>query len=312
MSKDHYVSKTYLKSFVITSSQKILTLNKRKNQTRARPVHPSKVCYRINGDRNDELVDSEAFSNFLVLFENNWSKEVEALKTEGFTSNNLFVFSGYMAALMISSPAYRRLNVQQFQVDQLKFVPSGECYLNNLSSGETFEINKIVKEGKLFFDSKGSEELIRAAKISEIYPQLNAFYYGSWKLLRNNGHELFVTSDTPLVFDPPRGDGPAEVYFPITPYLAICNTPNQRARDFDIQTTPGSKKYKEIETRLHYSKRLNRHMVSCAEKLIILSIDEPRINKLVQDYSNYRLEAINQNRRPIAFEPKTFDIDGLK
>jgi len=76
--KDHYVSQTYLKSFV-NDSGLLVPYYKHGEVIIGKAKSPKSVCKEEDGDLNSYFVNPRIIDDYLKLFENSWAKHLDAL-----------------------------------------------------------------------------------------------------------------------------------------------------------------------------------------------------------------------------------------
>jgi len=277
MSKDHYVAKTYLKSF----TDENLFYPYRKAVPRkiiGKQISPSAVCHQLNGDINQYLDDPEYLKKALPLMENNWARIVNELESGPISVQDKAILAGYLAVLRICTPTAKRLSknsVENILKATALTIPS-EALSKEARQGER-RGKEMLRTGEAGFDADG--EATKAMMMENLGYLTKKLLESPWTVLFNETYHDFVTSDNPLILT-----GVAnrfEFFVPLKPKLGLLVHPQIESKDSDLT------EYLEADIKKTFAKKLNKLMVKAAEKLVLYRHEEKWLEGMVKKYANW-------------------------
>jgi hypothetical protein len=292
---DHFVSKTYLKSF---SDEKgmLIPYYKNKNKIIGKPKSPSSICYEKDGDSNSFFKDSRILDEYLKLFENYWAEHIDDLEKNRESPMTKFHIAGYLSYLKTCTLAAKRIGYEMIE--------------SSIQPTINHELRKIELEGKIPDEIK---ELLRTRRLDQIlnieiepdYPHsiaitnlvstTNLLYQSDWDILFNNSDVPFITSDNPtaLYYRSPN-DYIAATYFPLTPKIAVLIKPNpniKRSQNINIDQVNHDRD-RNISINEKHVNKFNELIVKSAEKVVIHSKSELWLEELVDKYKNWQVQLL--------------------
>ncbi|UVK56786.1 DUF4238 domain-containing protein [Mesorhizobium sp. AR02] len=292
MRKDHYVAQTYLKHFVHPGG---MLHAYRKSDLKDFPCHPGDICREMGGDIvPDFLSKPEALGEYRKTFEPYWKPSVEALANGHAPADVKFAVSGYMANLMVTTPAATRLFVEGNNRNVIETVRAYQV-LNARRGKADPKLQRAIEEvdkGRIAVETYPN--FIRAMMARQLTEHAWRIYNAEWIVVKNSTRLEFVTCDNPAAFHDPgpfRGGKPIlPRYLPLTPSLClhVVMDVSMRLDEADFSREPqGSVRFAAIEPR--GVERINEAVVQCAEDLIISSGKRNDIEALVAKFASHRV-----------------------
>ena len=291
MALDHYISQVYLKNF---NSPKLGHLMHAMNKGDLKHFTPfaDSICRIEEGNTNPYLKENRLIEEFLKEIEPKYNLALSRLKNRKIDNECIYTIAGFIAYVMICSPAGMRLNSTPLRGpleesarildNQGKLRPpppslGGKTPSDLLSNGKA----------KIEIDPKYPQ----AIGINRILDSVSMFGNFTWEILINEYKDSpFFTSDYPVAIERLDSSRPMNKIIPLDPFMAIRIIPdptfNIRARDFTFANfksafrKPNRKKVNHI----------NKLIVRCAENIVVYCDDHDWIPRFIQKNSSFRIE----------------------
>lgn len=229
MSKDHYVAQTYLRRFA-NERGKIVPYYKRKNTVIGSEKPTSSVCFEMDGDRSDYLSNRDALDEFLRVFEDHWSENIDTLSAREIDLDSIFEVAGYIARMRAATPTAKRIGARRIQ--SLIRPHVDEVARQQLSHIAMPAETRTIIEETLNHDGLSIEidpKFPHAYAILSIASLARSLFAGAWLVLFNQSNMPFITSDNPVVvYRPNQQDVIPHWFVPLTPTLSVLIHPADR------------------------------------------------------------------------------------
>lgn len=295
MSNDHFVAQTYLKHFGDPNAKGMLHAY-RKTDGKEFPCWPKDVCAEWEGDLNDWFPDNPGMlGDFRKIFEPYWNPAVQTiLEGSSIDPSEKFALSGYMANLMVCTPAWRRIGQRLYRQSALVTLKAKNEMLERRG-----ELDPLLKEGLESIDSGLLEitvepDFIRAKVTQSLMNFACMIYNLDWLVVKNETDHLFITSDNPVAMDFAGPGTPMRRLLPITPRLCLSVrmdgeqmkrlTPDDMQRV--IASSPKGRIY-HAQARPQGVRETNKLVVQCADELVFSSAEDSRIRELTRKYAKF-------------------------
>ena len=117
MPRDHYIAETYLKHFL--GSDGYLHLY-RKSNGKYFATNTRAICHEWDGDIIQEfLANPKMLGEYRSMFESAWNPAVTHLATGRVSREDKLAIAGYLANLLVCTPAWRRISIKGSNADLL-------------------------------------------------------------------------------------------------------------------------------------------------------------------------------------------------
>lgn len=294
MPRDHYIAETYLKHFL--GNDGFLHVY-RKSDGKYFPARPRDICHEWDGDIIQEfLANPNLLGEYRNLFEPAWNPAVAQLASGRVSREDKLAISGYLANLLVCTPAWRRISIKGNNANLLHTLKVHDA-LNTKHGKPDIKIKEALAaldSGQFKLDTK--PDFIRAICARHLMQYAWIFYNSNWLILRNDTATGFITSDNPAAFDDPgpwRGQQPRlPRHFPITPGLCVsCDMTLAERHDSKPNfSLPPLGTVTATNARPAEVKRVNKAIVLCAEDFVILSQKTPSLEALTRKYATWRID----------------------
>lgn len=261
---------------------------------------PKDVCHEWDGDINPILQKQDLLGDFRSIFEPFWNLSVASILSGTVSAQDKWVVSGYMANLMASIPAWRRVGIDMYdqmtvarlraEVDVLK--EHGQPVEPDLAKGV-----EMLERGELKVATEPDYIKALATKHLMSYAWLN--YNVDWLIFRNETAQPFITSDNPVAYDYSGiPSSPVWRYLPITPSICLCVEydpmrhkieelpPEALERGLAVQ--PAGMVRSSIAEPAKV-REINKLILRCGEQLVFSSDPFEKLPVLVRKYGKYRM-----------------------
>ncbi len=294
MPRDHYIAETYLKHFL--GSDGYLHVY-RKSTGEYFSTGPRAICHEWDGDIiQNFLANPRMLGDYRSLFEPAWNPAVKQLATGRVTREDKFAIAGYLANLLVCTPAWRRISIKSSDADLVHTLRAYDalCTEHGTPDPKIKAAVAAIDAGKFVPETK--PDFIRAMHALQLMRYAWILYNSDWLILHNDTGTGFITSDNPAAFDDPgpwRGQPPRlPRYFPITPRLCVSCDMSLTRRvenppDFSLPPLGTVAAATPPPTDI---KRVNKAIVLCAEDLVISSQKLPSLEALAQKYAGWRID----------------------
>lgn len=297
MADDHYVAQTYLRRFADRDGR--LNAYRKDGKAPFRPW-PQDICHEWNGDQNPMLPDRPEFlGDIRSIFEPEWNKVVECLSKRETNKEIRFLVALCFAHMMTCVPAWYRV---MLAVTTRKLI--GDLEVEQALRAEQGVVDPdiesavaMIKAGELLI--KVDPDFVKAQMSLRIFRHASFAYHSDWLFLENKTDIPFLISDNPVAMEyvgDPAAGAPLKRIMSITPHLALTMT-FSRAKlpkaQQDMKSLLETEPAGSIEG-MHPSPRevreFNRLISQCAERFVFSNRQDDGVGKLVEKYSQYRLE----------------------
>jgi len=294
-SDDHCLAQTYLNKFVNEKGD-IYPYYKKSHIIIGKPKKPKGICFETNGDTNKYFPDPRILDQYLPVFENTWSENIDKIENQGLDGDTKYKIAGYIAFLRACTPTAKRLGQESIsgviKPFANKFMKSSLDENKTISADSKALLNKIITENQMILDI--DREFAHALGIESLISVLNQLYCSCWLVLKNQTNIPLVTSDNPTTLYYPDNEPQfAHIYIPVKTDLAILISPDlsiMTAEHKDVLNYPNNNdRFGTIKK--NYVKMFNTLVVKGAEKLVIHSSMEEWLEKLVQKYRNWMIQS---------------------
>lgn len=287
MPKDHYVSQTYLKRFGDTAKGGMLNAY-RKSDGGQFPCWPRDVCTEWDGDLNPEWFPdrSGALGELRNVFEPLWTPSVQSIQDRQVADEQKYAIALMVSNLMSCTPAWRRCaaEMQAFLTTEALLFSSR---MEEKHKGKSRLLRKAIQaleDGEIYLDV--DDDRVRAQATMNIPDFGWNLFHQNWRILENDTHLPFVTSDNPVTIHPTSLDQNVR-HLAITPYL--CLIISMERQDLPERTgfvpslgSVGYAKATEKDVR-----QLNTITIMCAEDLVFSKESNKGLAKIVAQYSDF-------------------------
>ncbi len=287
-SRDHYVSRTYLKHFCC-SPEHVFMYRKKEKFEKAAPV--GTICCEPGGDICEHFTNKFVIREILSEIEPKWNIFINAVKNKNIVDVHkaeskagersfLESISLYIAYLRCLSPVVNKLAKEAREGVFNKFTLPLLADFEDERLDE--DVRQSIRNGE-FRVEIGDKQYYKAMGVHALLSIAVEFYERDWEVLINKSDVGFITSDTPIIPLPVAElllNEKAPIYLPLTSNYALLIRPNQ---GWCI-------KYRDI-SRVKV-KEYNKEIVKWAVDKVISSADDTGVSKLVDKYRNY--EAKNE------------------
>jgi hypothetical protein len=292
MANDHFVARTYLKHFGDASNGDRL-YGYRKSNGDEFPCRPRNICREWDGDINESWLARcpDLLGQFRKMFEPLWNGAVESLISGACPPPHRFAVAGYVANLMTSVPAWRRVGVQLYNDHATAYLLFAKR-MKEKHGDPLLPVDAItmLERGTIKLDHE--PDYIKAVVTRQLLEAAWAIYHQDWTLLSNPTPHPFLTSDNPVAIEEAKDfREPSNHFVAITPKLGL-QLRNRRSELPPI--TPKLREPLGITSRRTIqateAKQLNRLVARCAEDLVLSSTRCLSLAKLVRNASKFRVE----------------------
>jgi Protein of unknown function (DUF4238) len=300
MAKDHFVAQTYLKHFGDPNVGGMLHAYRKRDLTYFQ-CWPGDVCHEWNGDNNDAFLEyPELLGDYRRIFEPAWNPAVESISKGVLTNIEKFAIAGYMANLMIATPAWIRVAADIGKQLAISNLLDAKHSRPNLAEEDPllFEVIKMIEAGEL--TPEVAPDFIKAKITKQVLAIAYIMYDQDWHIFRNHTQFPFLTSDNPVAIEcSSQLGGTFTRFLAISPTTCIRirfepsnyehkNIGDIAARTVRIRMPPKGIKCENISSA--YAKHVNRVIVQSSESLVFSSNPSDKIRGLVSKYALFRVE----------------------
>ena len=291
MALDHFVSQVHLRKFYSEALGEAFYAI-RKSELNVFHQGAANVCRIEDNSTNHYLVDERIVEEFLKGVEPFYNNAVKDLASGNLNQQVIYVISGFIAYILTCSPAGMRIQSAPLKstvkatsklVEKIEGFPSPPESLRGKSFLDLIEKGKI----KTVIDPKYPQ----AIGIMNILSSIKVLGNSAWEILHNPFDDSsFFTSDFPICIEKTNDPRVLNKIVPLTPKLAIRILPNISISEENLTYD-----FKEFKWRFKKLTRkevfyINRHIVRCAESLVMFRDNKPWVSKFVKKNSKYRIE----------------------
>jgi len=283
MAKDHYVAQTYLKSFSVEHKEGFVNAIRKNDLKQLNAIPVKSICYKIDWGTNSYFPNNpRVIEDYLKPFESKWTTCIKALSDEKFDIEIKYLMSGYMAYLKTYTPTATRLGEKGLsEVVRQTYEVLERKELLNPDSKYASIIKKIQKGGGVRVDVK--TDYAKALGVQSLYSILQWHLRFPWRILMNDTSIPFITSDNPVCWQYWNEHYYPDLYFPITPKIALLIHPTREVNTTVVDAS--------MAINLEGVKLFNTLVVKCAEDLVIFSKDFG-VEALVREFKDWRVEKL--------------------
>ena len=283
MAKDHYVAQTYLKSFSVEHRESFVNAIKKSDLKQLNAIPTKSICYKIDWSTNSYFPNNpRVIEDYLKIFEPRWMTCIKSLSDEKFNMEIKYLMSGYIAYLKTYTPTAARLAEKSLsEVVRQTYEILEKKELLNPDSKYASVIKKIQKGGGVRINVK--TDYAKALGAQSLYALLQGYLRFPWKVLMNDTKIPFISSDNPVCWQYWNDHSYPDLYFPITPKMALLIHPLPIGAA-TIPDAPMSIKPEGVEL-------FNTLTVKCAENIVIFNKDFG-VGALVKEFQNWKTEML--------------------
>lgn len=299
--QDHYVSQTYLRSF-INEDGYLTPYYKHGEIVIGKPKSPKSVCKEEDGDLNSYFKDPRILDDYLKLFENDWTKHVSALGNLESDFDTKYGIAGYISFLRACTPTAKRLG-QGILAETIQPVADKIISESVNDPDAPPEIKELYEKRGIdnFYKLEVDREYAHARAISGLVGAAHRLFCSDWLVLKNETGMPFVTSDNPAVlYHRPEFSNTASTFIPLAPNLAVLITPDPSK---DAPTLEEMEKFTHENDRFadikeEYVPKFNELVVKSAERLVLSSGAFDWLEEMVRENKSWRVQTVT-NKIPL-------------
>jgi hypothetical protein len=294
---DHYVSQVHLKNFYSPRLGDLMYAI-RKSDLMSFTPNAQSVCRIENGSTNLYLREDRAIEEFLKGIEPKYNRALEKLKTDNIDSECIYVIAGFVAYVLMCSPAGMRIQsewlkgVVEETARRLDSKGSFSAPPPELGGGSLIEL---MNSGRVSWEI--DPKFPQAISISSILSQTVTFGNFTWDVLINPFEDSpFFTSDFPVAIEKTEDLRVLNRVVPLSPNLGIRIRPDL---SFDEKRTDYFfSGFRYVIRKLSRAEvvNINRLIVRCAESIIFFRDEHEWIPKFVEKNAAFRIEPKTDRR----------------
>jgi len=286
MALDHFVPQVHLRQFCCPS------LNGKLNAIRKSNLHyftptTGAICGMNEGNTNKFLKEPRLIENFLKEIEPKYPQSINNLIEGCLDQETIYTISGFVAYVLVCSPAGTRLNAGSF--DEILAETA-----RRLEKGGKFppppagmkSLAQMLDEGaaKVVIDSK----LPQSMGIANIIEMTHEFGNFHWEVMINECESSpFFTSDFPIAIEKNEFHTFDRIV-PLSPHVAIRIKPNKELRNVPASFEGFSYKMKKISP--VEAKIINSKIIRCAEETVFYRDNHVWVLPFVRRNARFRIE----------------------
>jgi hypothetical protein len=262
------------------------------------PCWPTDVCYEWDGDLNPGFITNrpELLGDLRKTFEPVWALVVGRLLSKSVTDGDKLAISGYMANLMTSTPAWRRVSVEICNHDLRNYLILAKKMQEKHGGNDELPVEAIAMMERGEITIKTDQNYVKAVLTKKMINHAWVLYNQDWIVLQNDTAAPFITSDNPVaILNPDFGQ--ANRYLPVTPHLCVL-IPCRRHMPSLTEDTISQAIRSAPQGHIAYGKvtaaqarAINRLITQCADDLVFSSAQSSGIAALVKKYGRFRVDA---------------------
>jgi hypothetical protein len=279
MPKDHYVARTYLRSFCLPDKPGWLNVIAKSNPSVRKQRAVAGVGYKVDWSTNPLLTNNPRLvEQYLKVYEDEWPACVRNLSIEKFDDKTKWFVAGYISYLRLCTPTAARLALtsSESQLQEVYEVIEKRELTNPHSRHR-----EAIQELKKFGGTRVKVDLNYAKSLGVQYllQTQKTFFDSPWIIFFNDTERPLITSDNPVGLD--YSTGSCNYLCALTPTVGIVIHPT---REPDGQDYFMGMKPEAVEL-------FNRTTAKCAEENVFLS-DCADAEALVEEYRDWRVELL--------------------
>jgi hypothetical protein len=294
MSQDHFIARTYLKHFVDPAKGGGMLHAYRKSDQTEFACRPADICREWRGDLNPEFITQRPalLGELRKIFEPHWNEAISKLRSKSVTAQDKFVISGYVANLLSTTPAWRRIGVKLFNEQLRGYLLFSKRMKEKHGRNEKLPVEAIamMEQGRITINA--DPNAVKAVLTKQMVDIALGTYNQDWIILENDTAHPFITSDNPAAIAHRKFE-PVQRYTPIDPQLCLFITYSRRPDRLTeatmskaIRLPPtGQISYAKVSSK--QARAINCLVAQCAEDLVLSSTQSTGIAKLVKKYARF-------------------------
>jgi hypothetical protein len=293
MPRDHYVAQTYLKHFADENGFLQVV---RKSDGLTFPARTEAICHELARDIIPDFLENPAhLGEYRKLFEPHWNEAIGELTARRWSPDIKMAISGYMANLLVCTPAMTRVFLEAADHNAVEHLRSRDI----LQSRRGIVDEKLRKglaaleAGKIVLETE--RDYIRALMAKNLMAYAWSLFNADWAVIGNMTDVDFITSDNPAAFEDPGplrgGEQRLPRYLPIAPKfcLHVLMGSSPRKDEIDFTKAPeGSVRFGTIDT-VRAAERVNLAVIRCAEDLVISNKSSSDLHRTVAANASLRV-----------------------
>jgi hypothetical protein len=275
MSQDHFIARTYLKHFVDPIKGGGMLHAYRKSDQAQFICRPADVCREWRDDLNPEFITQRPalLGELRKIFEPHWNEAISKLRSKSVAAQDKFVISGYVANLLSTTPAWRRVGVKMYNEALRGYLLFSKRMKEKHGGNEKLPVEAIemMEQGRITINANPNG--VKAVLTKQMVDLAFGTYNQDWIILENDTAHPFITSDNPAAIAHQRFE-PVQRYLPIDPRLCLfINYSRQVDRLTEAtmskairQPPAGQINYAKVSPK--QARTINSLVVQCAEDLV--------------------------------------------
>jgi len=285
--KDHYVSKTYLKSFC-NAQDKLVVYNKEYGKISEKTT--AQICKEAGGSDNQYLEKNRAIEDYLTPIENNWNKSINLFKSNGNVDfqaylDAKYIISAYIAYLRNYTPAVVRCH--QIDLEALVKTEMKILYKNGQLPEPPKELENTLEDIEANIKVDVDSKYPRAKVAGTLHGSTETIFKSAWMRVENNSNTPFITSDNPCCLWYNGNSDLPMIYLPLTPKVAVLVKPfinKEDTKHYDHSADDSRIAKPE------FVKTLNEQVIKHAEEKVISNYKSDEILKEVTAYKDWKFD----------------------
>lgn len=289
MALDHYIPQVHLKNFYAPELGKLLYAFRKSDGDEYTPNSKS-ICRTDEGNTNEYLESPRAVEEFLKDIEPNYNKSVNALSSDNFGEDEIYVISGFLSYVMTCSPTAMRMGtimLEETIKEEARILDKQGLFDKPPKELEGKSVTELIDSGILKVDVDG--KFPQAIGVSNIVDRIFQIGNFRWEILINNHEDApFFTSDFPIAPETAMVTGAVMKTIPLSPKLAVKIIPHLAPSE---NYKPDN--FKDFEYRIRNINRaeavhINRLLVRSAEETVFSSCNQNWVRKFIQRNKSYQ------------------------
>lgn len=298
MPRDHHIARTYLKYFVDPLSPPLLNVW-RKGDLKQFKARTDDVCFAEGWDTNPYFREPRIVDQYLRIVEPRWNSGASDIQNILGYEETKYWMAGYIAVMASCSPTAIRNSTASIE-QMIKLEAERLMHEIQRDPAAFAEIEPLPQNLFAQLIEGGGVKACVDPKYSHAQMVLNIMnlqwliFLSPWRILEAQGQQVFLTSDFPVgFFYPDRQSGEVFRFVPITPRYCILIKLSTNSAD-RLHPKEELTQYPEtvvdiVVARDRFVRELNVITVKSAESLVISSLNEIWITRLVQKYNCWKL-----------------------
>lgn len=299
MSKDHYVSQAYMKSFYNNSSEEgsnkgLFVYQKDDKEKKFRKRSAKSICFEINRDSLNVFDENQNdhWKKTIKYYEDNWGKILGYIEEHGIDDEGVKEYlSAYFSILGCNSPHRDYFN-NKIALEMIKLqTPFVIKEMEEKGIKTSDVIQNKIRNNKIedFLEVDIDKDMIRLFSLESIAKIKDNFLKSPWMLLYNKTGVNFLTNDFPVMHYYNSSSIPI-VTIPISPKIIILIYTSYLLDD-NIKLPKNCNEWGVFHGIIENDKggggfvnNINLNTIKSAKKYIISNSNNEEIKNIICDY----------------------------